>query len=123
MQLAPIRVECVFLEEIAQVANPWDAPPTVGRGLGADWKRKNKPSARKMSSECQASFPLPWHSRREERYRGDAEVGASSALCPSTASSGHDSGLGGVRLRPRAAIEPDLRLALVKPGFRWSRST
>ena len=47
MQLAPVNVECVLLEEIAQAANPlggWRAE----RHFRPAWNAKNKPSVRKM---------------------------------------------------------------------------
>src|ERR1700681_930969 len=43
MQLAPVSVECVLLEEIVQAANPSD-----GRGSSIGCNTKNKPSVRKM---------------------------------------------------------------------------
>jgi hypothetical protein len=49
MQLAPVSVECVLLEEIAQAANPLGVPPIiVMRRLGTAWSAKNKPPVRKM---------------------------------------------------------------------------
>jgi hypothetical protein len=48
MQFAPVSVECVLLEEIAQAANPLGGPPIVGRRFSTAWSAKNKPPVRKM---------------------------------------------------------------------------
>jgi hypothetical protein len=45
---APVGVECVLLEEIAQAANPSGGPPIVGRRFSIAWGTKNKPAVRKM---------------------------------------------------------------------------
>jgi hypothetical protein len=49
MQLAPVSVECVLIEEIAQAANPLGVPPiVVRRRFSTAWRAKNKPPVRKM---------------------------------------------------------------------------
>ena len=46
MQLAPVGVECVLLEEIAQAGNPLGS--LSERRISPAWNAKNKPPVRKM---------------------------------------------------------------------------
>jgi hypothetical protein len=46
MQLAPVSVECVLLEEIAQAANPSGGSDHWGSSTA--WNAKDKPPVRKM---------------------------------------------------------------------------
>jgi hypothetical protein len=51
MQLAPVSVECVLLEEITQATNSPGVPPMiviVRRRFDTAWSAKNKPPVRKM---------------------------------------------------------------------------
>jgi hypothetical protein len=47
MHLAPVGVECVFLKEITQAANPFRRPPIMEAPAPLG-NAKNKPPARKM---------------------------------------------------------------------------
>ena len=48
MQLAPVSVECVLLEEIAQAANPSGGLRSSGGVQHRDWNAKNKLRVGKM---------------------------------------------------------------------------